>query len=190
MKKTLTIGTVLSALAMSASGSFAQTAQQDLTVQATVASFCKLGGITATVGGSATGSNTVLPTDITVVDGLPTAIASTGAAGSWNFAVLCNSAATFEMIANPLITSASAPSGFSNKIGYTATGSGAGVLAANYVATATGSASTVGTVSANNANGTLNVAITAPTVHGGTSSTSPLVAGSYSGVVNVMITPQ
>lgn len=157
-------------------------ADQQINLEATVPSFCSINNGTATAT-SVAGSPTAAVVDalkavITVVNGAPTAV-SQGA--SRDYTVLCNGNANFQLIATPVATSTPAPSGFSNKIGYTATASGAAAA----TATVTTASVTTPAAAANYATGTLNIAISAPTA-----ANTLVAATDYTGTLTVRLDPQ
>lgn len=151
---------------------------QNIPLQATVASFCK-------IAGSLTPADDAVQT-IPVVDGFVTAGAITR-----TFSVVCNRASNLALAAKNggLITSSSAAAGFDNIINYTTSASGFATIAAGDTATVAAAVAnsyeSLGTATrATPGSATITVTIT-PTVN-----TNPLVNGTYNDTVRLSITPQ
>jgi hypothetical protein len=172
MKKLL-----ISAAALAAMATGAMATDQTITLNATVAPFCSIDGNTSSPQANAN----LVP--ITVVNGIPTAVAAQPA----SMAIVCNKASNVSMTStNQGVKSSTAPATaapFSNKINYVATASGfaSGTLT-------TSSAATTGNIPVSGASAaTLNVAISAPTVAGGT---YLYAASDYTDTLTVSIVPQ
>lgn len=169
MKKLIMTAAILGLTATGAAAT-----DQDITLNATVTSFCSLNGSTAN-GSVAT------PVSIAVAGGVPGAVT----AGSNTFAVVCNASSNVSLssLNQGLTTGGSATAPFANKINYTATASG---FAAGTLNTA--SAATTGNIGVTGASATdLTVDVTAPALPSGT---SYLVPGSYTDTLTVRVVPQ
>lgn len=159
--------------------SSALAADQVITLEATVPSFCTLGtGNTSVAGGPLASVSDTTKAIIEVVNGVPTSVS---AGASRAYSVLCNGNAEFQLIATPVATVTPAPTNFSNQIGYTATATGA----ASATATVTTTTVTTGPAAANYANGNVTVAISAPTA-----ANTLVAATDYTGTLTVRLTPQ
>jgi hypothetical protein len=177
MKKFLIAAAAVAAMSSSA---MAQTASQDITITASVDGFCAISG--------AANTTALIPTSTTT--GL-----TTGSPPSPTFNVTCNKGSTVKLtslngastlgnaLENAILTSAL---GFRNKIEYSASVTGPGstavVLDTNVVSGPGANVTGAFAVGAASASAT-TVTITPET------STSPLLAGSYSDTLTVTIAP-
>ena len=166
------IKTALVAAAMTigaSSAAFAQAATQNINLNATVADFCS-------INGAATGA--AVSRTITVTNGT----VNTGALAAVNVAnVACSKISDLQLsTTNTGLTGPAAAVGFQNVIHYTAAASFDGATPTLNTSAATSvTAATTGA-----ATGTLTVNITP------IANASPMVAGSYSDVLVVTLTPQ
>ena len=169
---------MLAATTSSASAQGAVT--QDINLSATVTSYCSISGTTS---GAATAINQTIPTTTT---GAVTTTAIPVSIGT----VLCNKGADIKLSSlKGALLGPSAAASFQNYINYSATTTGfptAQALVNANVTTGTATVTTGATVSSNNTPFSVTGGVTiTPTTNG-----SPLVAGSYSDVLTLTVTPQ
>lgn len=177
-KKLLAAALAASASVACATGAFAQAATQDIQITASVPKFCTIGGaatpaaLTTTIPVSSTGTVTTAVQNFTVNS------------------VTCNTAT--DVVASStgggVKSAASAPSGFTNIIDYSAAASfGTATSTLNTATVATASGAETGTTGATTgaATGNLTISITPA------QPSSPLVAGTdYADTLRVTLTPQ
>ena len=182
MKKLALIA--MTAAAAIASPAMAQSTTGTITLTGTVASKCfVVPGNGNTFSGSAD-FQALDQADGTLRTGLATDF------GTKSFTVKCNSGtAGLSVTATPLANTASAASGYDNSIDYSATLTVDTTSGSTVVTDLTSAAgATTGTTSAPLANATGNVRITT-TGYATNNSTDLLVAGTYNGLITVVISP-
>lgn len=167
----------LAALSFGIAGqAFAQVAQQDVNITATVNPSCLINGI-ATPG--------ALANPVTVS---ATGFVSNATTNHTVSNVVCNVAATVgtQTINGAVTTAGAAPVGFQNNFDYQATatfsGASSSIDTSTVGAGGTGSGG-AGALTAGAASGNLTIAVT-PTVN-----TNPLIPGSYADTLRVTLTP-
>lgn len=166
------VASVLGVLvAVTSTSAFAQTATQNINLNATVTDFCS-------IAGSATGG--AITRSITVTNGNVSTAAVTPAISVASVACTKISDVTLTTT-NTGLTTGSSAAGFQNVIHYTAAASFAG--AAPSLTTSSGTTATAATNAGANS-GTLSVTITPQ------ANTSPMLAGSYADTLVVTLTPQ
>ena len=149
---------------------FGQSATQNINLNATVADYCTIGGVT---------SPAAMTRSISVSNGIVSTAAVTPAISVAN--VVCSKISNVALTStNTGLTGPASVIGFQNVIHYTAAASFGG--ATPTLVTSAGTSATSATSGASN--GALTVTIT-PTLNG-----SPMVAGAYSDTLVVTLTPQ
>ena len=176
------------ACAALATPAMAQNVTGTITLNGTVANKCS---VTSAPAGS-TFTQTVSFGELAQANGtLKTGLDTAFTAAAVQATVVCNTGTPKVSVnADPMVNTATAPTGYANTINYTAsvavaaTGANAGPFT-NSTLAAAGTATSVGSALANSAN---NVVITANTfaTPGGS---DILVAGSYTGTITVVISP-
>lgn len=165
---------MLTAALLGLTATAANATDQNITITASVNTFCSLNGSTS--NGSVS-----TPVTIATLDGVPGAVSN----GSNTFAVVCNAASNVSLTSanQGLTTSASANVPFANKINYTATATG---FASATLNTATGA--TTGPIPVPGASAAdLTVAVATPVLPSGTNF---LIAGQYADTLTVRVVPQ
>ncbi len=180
MKKVLKIAATAAISMLAANQAFAQAAQQDVNISATVAPFCTIGGSFTPAAAAAT-----VPVSAT---GVVTTTAIDPFAGSPP-TVICNTAADLKAVSvSGGVKNATAPAvGFTNIINYTGAASlGATTSTINTATVGTAAAQEDGNTASTSAaySGTLAITVTPQTP------TLPLIPGGYSDILRVTITPQ
>ena len=176
MKNRLISAALVAASAVCATSAFAQTAQQDINISATVAGYCRISGAATPAALNAT----VPVSTVGVVDTTDIPFTIPG--------VVCNTAADLRAASQSggVKSGASVTAGFSNIINYTGEAKlGTTTSTINTATTTTAIGVEQGNIAPTSGayTGDLNIKITPQ------SATDPLVAGSYSDTMRVTITP-
>ena len=181
MRKLIMTCAAAALLAITASGASAQGAvTQNFNLSATVTSYCSVAGTTS---GAATVINQTIPTTATGnvnTAAIPVSIGT----------ILCNKGANIQLSSQKgALLGPSAATSFQNYINYSATTTGFPTAQASVNANVTTGTATVTTgtsVATNNAPFSITGGVTiTPTANG-----TPLMAGSYSDVLTLTVTPQ
>lgn len=178
MKNAFGAATVVAISMLSAGQAFAQAATQDIDITATVPGYCRINGsatpgnLSATVPVDAVGAVTTTAIPFTVTN------------------VVCNTASNVlaELQSGGVKSAAAATAPFTNIINYTGAATlGSATSTINTATVATASAAEAGnTASTGGAvSGSLSISVTPHAA----SAAAPLVAGSYSDVLRVTLTP-